>query len=158
MHLTHGIALAQHNSDNREDIMETTDKVESESESETPSHTYKVYSLDVWGNIDDGFEVNDRALIGTVDLPQDSTNEDILNILKEDYLKDAPYDIEVTSSLDLRYTDINITSLDAEPIMQLEHDWDCRTCNDRKLKDILEHFQNVQKGRLYTHFTYRDEQ
>jgi hypothetical protein len=32
------------------------------------TYSYTVWSLDVWGNDDDGYEVNDRCKVGTIDL------------------------------------------------------------------------------------------
>lgn len=35
---------------------------------------YTVWSYDVWGNARDGFEVNDRCKVGTVEIPDDMVN------------------------------------------------------------------------------------
>lgn len=41
-----------------------------------------VWSLDVWGNPHDGFEVNDRSKIGNVFLPADLSDKSIIQCLK----------------------------------------------------------------------------
>lgn len=43
---------------------------------------WTVWSLDVWGNSEDGFEVNDRSKIGSVEFDADTaTNQDIYDAL-----------------------------------------------------------------------------
>jgi len=44
---------------------------------------YKVWNYDVWGNDEDGFTVNDRNEIGSVDLPDDPTDAQILEAISE---------------------------------------------------------------------------
>lgn len=43
---------------------------------------WTVWSLDVWGNHKDGYEVNDRSKRGSVLIPVDSSDRAILRILK----------------------------------------------------------------------------
>lgn len=52
-----------------------------------PPTTWNVHSLDVWGNEDDGFEVNNEFKAGTVELPYGATDEELLKIFKEDHLE-----------------------------------------------------------------------
>lgn len=47
---------------------------------------WNVYSLDVWGNEEDGYEVNDRSRIGTVELPKAFSDEWLLKTLKNEGL------------------------------------------------------------------------
>lgn len=42
---------------------------------------WQVWSLDVWGNGDEGYEVNDRRRVGKIELPIDFTNHDIATAL-----------------------------------------------------------------------------
>ena len=53
-------------------------------------HTYEVFSLDVWGNALNGYDINDWHRVGTVEIPSDVTDDaGILRILrKADYLND----------------------------------------------------------------------
>lgn len=44
---------------------------------------YNVYSLDVWGNEEDGYEVNDRSFIGTIELYNEFTDQDVIQALLE---------------------------------------------------------------------------
>lgn len=44
---------------------------------------FRVWSLDVWGNEDDGFDVNDRASVGYITLAEDMTSRQILEALEE---------------------------------------------------------------------------
>jgi len=45
--------------------------------------TYKVFFLDVWGNENEGFEVNDRSECGTIDLPKEFSDQDLIQALLE---------------------------------------------------------------------------
>ena len=45
--------------------------------------TWRVFSLDVWGNPRDGFEVNDRSGIGSIQLNDDATDAQIVRALKD---------------------------------------------------------------------------
>lgn len=45
-------------------------------------HRYKVYSLDVWGNAHDGFEVNNRQRCGSIYIPDSLDDKDIIRALK----------------------------------------------------------------------------
>lgn len=46
--------------------------------------TYKVHTYDVWGNKNDGFEVNDvYPSCATIELPDDATDADIVRALKD---------------------------------------------------------------------------
>lgn len=50
--------------------------------------TWDVISLDVWGNPDDGFEINDMHKAGTVQLQAEPTKEQIVRAMKrENWLK-----------------------------------------------------------------------
>lgn len=42
-----------------------------------------VYSLDVWGNVKDGFEVNDRSLRERLYIKENASNDDIIRDLKK---------------------------------------------------------------------------
>ena len=50
---------------------------------------FKVYYLDVWGNEEDGFEVNDRSQCGTIQLPTDFTDQDLIRELIENDILNA---------------------------------------------------------------------
>ena len=43
---------------------------------------FRIWSLDVWGSIRDGFEVNDRSECGQVLIRSDLSNRDIITALK----------------------------------------------------------------------------
>jgi hypothetical protein len=42
---------------------------------------YRVVSLDVWGNAEDGYEVNDTRTAGYVELANDADDRDVLDVL-----------------------------------------------------------------------------
>jgi hypothetical protein len=44
---------------------------------------WSVYSYDVWGNADDGWEVNDSFYVGEVTLADDASDADIITALKD---------------------------------------------------------------------------
>jgi hypothetical protein len=51
-------------------------------------YRWDVYGLDVWGNEEDGFEVNDSWKIGSVRLGEDPTDEEITSaLIGNGYLK-----------------------------------------------------------------------
>ena len=44
---------------------------------------WRVFSLDVWGNANDGYEVNDRSGVGTIQLPEEFTDAQLIRALKD---------------------------------------------------------------------------
>jgi hypothetical protein len=87
---------------------------------EKRSKTWRVYTLDVWGNEDDGFEVNDRSRAGTVVIPTDATDEDIVRLLRANAFLDPRVK---ASDIDIDGDDYSMTVDDAktgQPIFQLE--------------------------------------
>lgn len=48
--------------------------------------TWKVHSLDVWGNAKDGYDVNNEFSAGTVEIPEGATDEELLKIFKGEFL------------------------------------------------------------------------
>lgn len=49
-----------------------------------PLCKYRVWSLDVWGNDRDGFEVNDRSEMGFVMVPLDADDKSLLSALRKE--------------------------------------------------------------------------
>ncbi len=43
--------------------------------------TFDVWTLDVWGNAADGFDVNDRCKVGTVEIPDDADDAGVVDAL-----------------------------------------------------------------------------
>jgi len=80
--------------------------------------TYKVYSLDVWGNAEDGYTVNDRQHIKDVELSEDMEDPEILQELHEAGILVDPKTIKGVEVLDDCWPDINIDE-DGKPILQL---------------------------------------
>jgi hypothetical protein len=80
---------------------------------------WDVYSLDVWGNEEDGYEVNDRSKIGTVALPPDYTDEYLLKTLKAEGL--INYSKKHLRHIEIEGDDFSI-SIDykGRPMFQLE--------------------------------------
>ena len=81
---------------------------------------FRVWTLDVWGNKRDGFEVNDRSERGRVVLPIDSTDRQIIGTLKQrGYLRKGLH----VNSFEIEW-DENGYSIDwknsSEPLLQLE--------------------------------------
>lgn len=53
-----------------------------------PVKTWEVRSLDVWGNAEDGFEVNQEFKAGKIEVPAITNDAGLLKILKEnDFIK-----------------------------------------------------------------------
>lgn len=81
---------------------------------------YDVLTLDVWGNEEDGFEVNNASRAGSITIPAMSNEEDILKLLKNDgYLESSvrPNHISIESSDD-NFIEINAAK-NGEPLLQL---------------------------------------
>lgn len=80
----------------------------------------KVWSLDVWGNENDGFEVNDRSHCDTIFIPRDCDTKEVVKALKANrllnkYCKTKTFDLDGDeSSFHL------IATRTGEPIYQLE--------------------------------------
>jgi hypothetical protein len=52
--------------------------------------TWQIHSLDVWGNSDDGFEVNNEFKAGSVEIPFNASDEELLQLFKDsDHLKET---------------------------------------------------------------------
>lgn len=81
--------------------------------------TYRVYSLDVWGNETDGFEVNDRRQIGTVEIEDDTPDGSILGRLQaKGYLDESLSIIDVCIDGDDEVIFIDTTHT-GYPLLQL---------------------------------------
>jgi hypothetical protein len=81
---------------------------------------FKVYSLDVWGNKRDGFEVNDRSQCGSVMVPIDLNDRDIVKALKNNDLLAKRVHVK-SFRIDGDEHGLNIdASKTSEPIYQLE--------------------------------------
>lgn len=48
-----------------------------------PTKEWTLWQLDVWGNQEEGWDVNNRFKVNIVDLPEDPTDRDIMVVLKE---------------------------------------------------------------------------
>ena len=76
-----------------------------------PTYTYSVHGLDVWGNKKDGYEVNDvYPSSGTITIPVDATNDEIIAALKKEGFIDRnirassiEIDGEVENTMDYNY-------------------------------------------------------
>jgi hypothetical protein len=79
---------------------------------------FAVCTLDVWGNADDGFEVNDSHKAGTVDLPVDAEDEDVWRILCESGFAKGPYERAEFDWADESYCTIS-DSEDGRPVFNL---------------------------------------
>lgn len=83
---------------------------------------WRILGLDVWGNADDGYEVNDRWASGFCYLPENPTDRQILTALKNGLGSDSPFRTKFYAidgddgflSVDRRR--------DGKPLYQLERD------------------------------------
>jgi len=81
---------------------------------------YAVYSLDVWGNTREGFEVNNRSKCASVMIPYDSNDKQIIRALKQNGLLNSKCrfnSFKIDGDQGLLMVDARKTS---EPIYQLE--------------------------------------
>ena len=83
---------------------------------------FRVYILDVWGNPKDGFEVNDRSGCGTIDLPDNYSDQDLIQaLLDADILASFSGTIKEKFEIDGDDTWLSIDSKkDMRPLLQLE--------------------------------------
>ena len=82
---------------------------------------WRVWTYDVLGNAEDGYEVNDRSDHGYIDLPAEPTDEQILDALKGWILND---DVKL-SDIEIGGDDMSITVDDASdgyPLAGLERE------------------------------------
>lgn len=82
---------------------------------------WRIFSLDVLGNIKNGFEVNDRRDKGNVKLPKEFSTRDVIEALKKkELINKKCHTYSFVDSAD----DINSIYIDAkktgEPLFQLE--------------------------------------
>lgn len=80
---------------------------------------WTVWGLDVWGNEEDGFEVNDRNRIGTILLRPEASDREIVNALKNEWLMNARVKL---SDVNIDGDDMLVFIEDAkngEPVLQL---------------------------------------
>lgn len=88
-----------------------------------PVNTWHVISLDVWGNAEEGFEVNDRRECGTVEIESNDPGDgDIIDALVDaEYLKPGSLGRFTVEYHDDRFVSID-SAVDGEPLLQLERD------------------------------------
>ena len=84
--------------------------------------TYKVFFLDVLGNENEGFEVNDRSEGGTIELPKEFSDHDLIQALIEaDILASFGGQVKDIFTIDGDNTWISIDrKRDSMPLLQLE--------------------------------------
>lgn len=92
---------------------------------------YHVISLDVWGNEDDGFEVNDRHRIGWVEV-DDTSDEAMLDALRDAHFLNAQCRLGDKGRFRVRFDWSDETwcqieqSSNGYPLLQLEAEEDPR--------------------------------
>lgn len=81
--------------------------------------TWNVYSLDVWGNEEDGFEVNDRSRVGTIETSAEPPDAEVWCALLE-----AGIARGVISDGSFEWQDEDLLAIDEKatgrPVFQLE--------------------------------------
>lgn len=83
---------------------------------------WTVWSLDVWGNEEDGFEVNDRRRVGTIRVRLQASDAELLTALKNGYFVKSSVRL---SDVEFEDYDELISVNDAkngEPVLQLTKD------------------------------------
>lgn len=83
---------------------------------------WKVYSLDVWGNEEDGFEVNDRCNAGTIETSDDPPDAEVWCALIEAHIAhNAPISRAAFDASDNTFISID-DSETGRPVFQLERE------------------------------------
>lgn len=83
---------------------------------------WTVWSLDVWGNEEDGFEVNDRSRVGTIRVRPNATDAEILRALVNGYFIKHTVrlkDVDIEDADDLIFIG---DAKNGEPVLQLTKD------------------------------------
>jgi hypothetical protein len=80
---------------------------------------WKVWGLDVWGNEEDGYDVNDRYDHGIICIIDEPTDEEILKAVDLDYRNPSKFDIDGDDG----YLHIERVR-DGRPLLQLEREDD----------------------------------
>ena len=84
--------------------------------------TWTIWTLDVWGNARDGYNVNDRCKSGKIELPDDADDRAVVKALKADgWIKAGIH----FSSIEIDGDDYGMhvsQARDNRPIYQLERD------------------------------------
>lgn len=83
---------------------------------------WRVWTYDVWGNAEDGYEVNDRYSQGFIDLPDEPENEEILQALIDMGILNS--DVKL-SDIEIGGDDVSITvdaAEDGYPLAGLERE------------------------------------
>jgi hypothetical protein len=86
----------------------------------TPPSKYAVRKPDVWGNAEDGYEINDLSTVGFVEIPAAADEKEIVKILKAGHYlnqKAQPQHLTIESN-DEFLIEIN-RAKDGMPILQL---------------------------------------
>jgi hypothetical protein len=80
---------------------------------------YEVRSLDVWGNAEEGYDVNDSFSIGTIELSESMSDKEILQALvKEGYLDDRAMELGEVDQASDEFIHIYVKS-DMKPVLNL---------------------------------------
>ena len=83
---------------------------------------YKVYGLDVWGNADDGYEVNDRYSVGEISLTEDFSDALLIEelITSELLIKNNVAEYVKRCEIDSCSDDYITINCEGKPLFDLE--------------------------------------
>lgn len=88
----------------------------------TIGESWTVWTLDVWGNPSDGWDVNDRSNRGKINLAIDATDAQIIEaLIWRGYLSNDARGAVVVADADDRGMNID-RKRDGRPILQMEKD------------------------------------
>lgn len=79
---------------------------------------FRVWCLDVWGNKEDGYTINDRSEIGTVELSMEAEKPEILQALYEKGLIVAPKIIKAEIEILDEHPDYSV-EVNGKPLFQI---------------------------------------
>jgi hypothetical protein len=81
--------------------------------------TYKVCTLDVWGNSEDGYEVNDQFAAGSIELSPEMSDAEILQKLADEgYLTENAVDCGEIDTSDESFMTVH-DKADGRPVLNL---------------------------------------
>lgn len=83
------------------------------------TETWILYGLDVWGNEEDGWDINDVSEIKRMEIPEEVIDDPdkLIKLLQEDILADdTKFDVEYNGD---DYISINLDHFGGKPILEL---------------------------------------
>lgn len=82
-----------------------------------------INQLDVWGNEEDGFEINDvYGLVGVLEVADDCTDQDIIDaLISQDFIYPGQYEIDDFFNSEYFFANL-VMKHNGKPLLQLKEE------------------------------------